>query len=86
MRIRIRLTDSSRKSLVERLQQAYSRGHIRLVKRIHALLYVVDGESVAKVSALLHLGEQTVRVTYMLSSARAWTAWCTRNPLAAPLS
>jgi transposase len=61
MRIRIRLTDSSRKSLVERLQQAYSRGHIRLVKRIHALLYVVDGESVAKVSALLHLGEQTVR-------------------------
>ena len=61
MWIRIRLTNSTRKSLVERLQQAYDRGQLRLVKRIHALLDVFDGESVAEVSALLHLGEQTVR-------------------------
>ena len=61
MRIRIRLTNSSRKSLVERLQQAYASGHLRLVKRIHALLAVVEGKSVAEVAALLHLGEQTVR-------------------------
>ena len=61
MHIRIRLSSGSRQSLVERLQQAYAGGHLRLVKRIHALLCVVDGESVAEVSDLLHLGEQTVR-------------------------
>lgn len=61
MHIRIRLTNSSRKSLGERLQQAYARGHLRLVKRIHALLCIMEGESVAEVSTLLGLGEQTVR-------------------------
>lgn len=61
MEIRIRLSSSCRQSLVERLQQAYTGGHLRLVKRIHALLYVVDGKSVAEVSGLLPLGEQTVR-------------------------
>ena len=61
MQIRIRLKSESRQSLVERLQQAYVGGHLRLVKRIHALLYVVDGASVAVVCELLDLGEQTVR-------------------------
>jgi len=61
MRIRIRLSNSSRKSLVERLHQAYAGGQIRLVKRIHALLALMEGKSVAEVAALLHLGEQTVR-------------------------
>ena len=61
MQIRICLSSSSRRSLVERLQQAYAGGHLRLVKRIHALLCVVDGKSVAEVSDLLQLGEQTVR-------------------------
>jgi transposase len=61
MQIRIRLNSGSRQSLVERLQQAYDGGHLRLVKRIHALLCVVDGTSVAQVCRLLHLGEQTVR-------------------------
>ena len=61
MEIRIRLSSSFRQSLVEQLQQAYAGGHLRLVKRIHALHYVVDGKSEAEVSDLLHLGEQTVR-------------------------
>jgi transposase len=61
MRIRIRLSNSVRKSLMERLHQAYAGGHIRLVKRIHALLAVVDGDAVAEVATLLHLGEQTIR-------------------------
>ena len=61
MRIRIRLSNSSRKSLVERLHQAYAGGQIRLVKRIHALLALMEGKSVAEVAALLHLGEQTAR-------------------------
>jgi transposase len=61
MRIRIRLTDSSRQALVARLHSAYQGNQLRLVKRIHALLAIVAGEPVAEVAELLHLGEQTVR-------------------------
>jgi len=61
MQIRIRLSSESQRALAERLQDAYTSGHLRLIKRIHALLYVVHGKSVAEVSDLLHLGEQTVR-------------------------
>lgn len=61
MRIRIRLTDSSRQALVARLHSAYQNGQVRLVKRIHALLAIVEGKSVTEVAELLHLGEQTVR-------------------------
>jgi transposase len=61
MRIRIRLTDSSRQALVARLHSAYQGNQLRLVKRIHALFAIVEGESVAEVAELLHLGEQTVR-------------------------
>jgi transposase len=61
MRIRIRLTDSSRQALVARLHSAYRNGQVRLVKRIHALLAIVEGKSVTAVAELLHLGEQTVR-------------------------
>jgi len=61
MQIRIRLTSESRGALVERLQQAYVAAHLRLVKRIHALLWVIDGKSIAEICALLDLGEQTVR-------------------------
>lgn len=61
MQIRIRLQNRSRQSVVERLHWAYQIGHLRLVKRIHALLGVVDGKSFAEVAEELHLGEQTVR-------------------------
>lgn len=61
MQYRIRLANQSRQSLVERLERAYRAAHLRLVKRIHALLYLVDGKSVAEVSQVLHLGEQTIR-------------------------
>lgn len=61
MRIRIRLTNGLRQALVEQLQQAYANGQLRLVKRIHALLYIADGWSIAEVVEVLHLGEQTVR-------------------------
>jgi hypothetical protein len=55
MRIRIRLTDSSRQAVVARLHSAYQGNQLRLVKRIHALLAIVEGESVTEVAALLHL-------------------------------
>jgi transposase len=61
MRIRIRLTDSSRQAVAARLHSAYQGNQLRLVKRIHALFAIVAGESVAEVAELLHLGEQTVR-------------------------
>lgn len=61
MQYRIRLSNHVRQSLVEQLARAYRAAHLRLVKRIHALLYIVEGKSVAEVSELLHLGEQTVR-------------------------
>jgi len=61
MRIRIHLTNASRKALIEHLKRAYAAGHLRLVKRIHALLYLADGKAVAEVAEWLHLGEQTVR-------------------------
>ena len=61
MHYRIRLTNISNQSLVEHLARAYRMADLRLVKRIHALLYVVDGYSFAEVGELLHLSEQTVR-------------------------
>ena len=53
-----------RKSLAERLQQAYASGQLRLVKRIPgipALLQLAAGQSVKEVAALVGLGDQTVR-------------------------
>jgi DNA-binding CsgD family transcriptional regulator len=29
---------------------------VRLIRRIHALLYIVDGKSVAEIAEILHLG------------------------------
>lgn len=61
MQIRIRIHNSLRKAVLERLKQAYALGSLRLVKRIHALLYLADSKTVAEVAEILHLGEQTVR-------------------------
>jgi transposase len=61
MHYRIRLTKQLRQTVVEQLERAYQAAHLRLIKRIHAVLYIVDNKSVAEVSATLHLGEQTVR-------------------------
>jgi transposase len=61
MEIRIRLSRESRQSILDQLQRAYVAGHVRLIRRIHALLYIVDGKSVAEIAEILHLGAQTVR-------------------------
>jgi transposase len=60
MWIRISLKSSDREKLVERLRQAYASGQLRLVKRIHALLYILDGKTVDEVTAILDLSEQSV--------------------------
>jgi transposase len=59
--VRIALTGATRKTLAERLQQAYANHAIRLIRRIHALLGVAEGKSVGEVAQLVGVGEQTVR-------------------------
>jgi transposase len=51
----------TRKQLYRRLQQAYASGSLKLVKRIHALLALAQGQSVSDVAEMLSRGEQTVR-------------------------
>jgi transposase len=61
MNIRIRLSKDLRQAVGERLQRAYRGGHVRLVRRIHAVLFIIDGKAVDEVAATLNLGAQTVR-------------------------
>jgi transposase len=61
MRIRLSLGKDMLNALLERLHRAYAIGQLRLIKRIHALLYVIEGKSVAEVAEILDLSEQSVR-------------------------
>jgi transposase len=61
MNCRLTLTAKLRMAVYQRLQPAYDRGQIRLIKRIHALLAVVDGKSLSAVAGQLQLSEQTLR-------------------------
>lgn len=61
MHLRIRITTPTRKQMIEQLQRAYRTGHLRLVKRIHALLAVAEGRPVEAVGEVLGLSGQTVR-------------------------
>lgn len=60
MQIRISLRKGELDALLERLRQAYARGELRLIRRIHALLSIIDGKSVSEVAELLKLSLQTV--------------------------
>ena len=53
MQIRIRIHNSLRKAVIERFRRAYATGSLRLVKRIHSLLYLADGKMVADVAETL---------------------------------
>jgi transposase len=57
----LHLSSLTRKQLYRRLQQAYSHGALRVVRRLHALLALADNQSVQAVAERLGLGEQTVR-------------------------
>lgn len=61
MQFKIRLSNGMRQQLSSRLQQAYTRGSLKLIKRIHALLYITDDKSVSDVASILGLGAQTIR-------------------------
>jgi transposase len=57
----LQLSSFTRKQLYRRLQQAYASGSLKLIKRLHALLGLAQGQSVSDVADMLSLGEQTVR-------------------------
>ena len=59
--ITLQLSSFTRKQLYRRLQQAYASGSLKLIKRIHALLALAQGQSVRDVAEMLSVGEQTVR-------------------------
>jgi transposase len=61
MSFTLHLRAFTRKQLYRRLQQAYASGSLKLVKRLHALLALAQGQSVSAVAEMLSLGEQTVR-------------------------
>jgi transposase len=60
MRIRLTLNNRTRQALLVRLHQAYHGGNLRLIRRIHCLLCLADGKTVAEVTRGLNVGEQTV--------------------------
>src|SRR5512137_2311774 len=60
MHIRISLRKGELEALLTRLHQAYARGELRLIKRINALLYLLDGKTVAEVAAWLKLSDQAI--------------------------
>jgi transposase len=55
------LSPFTRQQLSRRLQQAYTSGALRLVKRLHALLALAPDMAVCDVAEMLALGQQTVR-------------------------
>jgi transposase len=59
--VRMTLSGETRKVLHEHLQHAYATHAIRLIRRIHALLWLGEGKSVGEIAEVLGLGEQTVR-------------------------
>jgi transposase len=61
MSFTLQLSSFTRKQLYRRLQQAYASGSLKLIKRIHVLLALAQGQSVSDVAEMLSLGEQTVR-------------------------
>ena len=62
MRIRISLSPEEHKKLLVCLHQAYAQGRLRLVKRIHALIYILAGRTVEQVSQILNVSESAVYV------------------------
>ena len=65
MQFRIRFSNETRKEVISRLQQAYRIGHARLIKRVHTVLALEAGQTVATIAEMFGLSEQAVR-NYLL--------------------
>jgi transposase len=59
--LKIHLSGSTRKDLVERLRYAYRTGQLRIIRRIQVVMLLAAGQTVREVAELLGRGEQTVR-------------------------
>ncbi len=59
--LKLRLAQVTRQKVEARLRFAFATHNLRLVKRISALLALVEGYAVASVAQTYGLGEQTVR-------------------------
>ncbi|ETX09335.1 hypothetical protein [Candidatus Entotheonella palauensis] len=51
----LQLSSFTRKQFYQRLQQAYASGSLKLVKRIHALLALTQGQRVREVASRINL-------------------------------
>lgn len=60
MPLHIRFRNLRRQQVYTWLHHAYATGALRLINRIHALLYLTEDPSVAEVASRLGLGEQTI--------------------------
>ncbi len=58
--IRIGLRRGELKRILQRLQVAYVRGEVRLIKRIQALLYVLEGKQLNDIAEILSISRQTI--------------------------
>lgn len=84
MPMRIGLKTRTLEKLIERLHDAYAAGHLRLVKRIHALLDIVDDKSVTEVSTLLGLSEPTVYNYVTAFILKGWDSLVYKHPSGRP--
>ncbi len=57
---RIRVGKQMKKALSKRLQQAYAKRQLRLIKRIHSLLFIIDGKSPEEAADILDLSRSSV--------------------------
>jgi len=60
--MRLTPTTRTRKALERELRQAEYRGDVRTVKRILAMLAVVDGYVYAEIAALFQVSEESIRL------------------------
>jgi len=48
------------KGILQRLQVAYARGEVRLIKRIQALLYAMEGRRPEEIEEILSISRQSI--------------------------
>ena len=58
--IRIGLYRGELKGILQRLQVAYARGEVRLIKRIQALLYAMEGRRLEEIEEILSISRQSI--------------------------
>lgn len=58
--IRIGLRKGELKSILQRLQIAYARGEVRLIKRIQAFLYALEGRPLKEIAEILSISRQSI--------------------------